>query len=105
MKLVEIAQRYYFNATFLGYPEKNQQQFASGMNEIKYPTTKQDSTDRNSNDNIHETFSGLLTLYLNSRFVMARSKLRLITSISYSPLSDLCNSKIVISDRVVLMLS
>ena len=75
MKLVEIAQRYYFSATFLGYPEKNQQQFASGMNEIKYPTTKQDSTDRNSNDNIHETFSGLLTLYLNSRFVYGKVKI------------------------------
>ena len=46
---------------------------------MKYPTTKRDSPLRNgfkifstngaSRDNIHETFGGLLTLYLNSHSV------------------------------------
>ena len=52
------------------------------MNKITYPTTKRDSplrndfkiflTNRSGRDNIHETFGGLLTLYLDSHFVTGR---------------------------------
>ena len=49
---------------------------------MKHPTTKRDSplrndflnfsTNRASRDNIHETFVGVLTLYLNSHLVLGR---------------------------------
>ena len=51
------------------------------MNEMKYPTTERHSPLRNdfkifqqttNRDNIHETFGGLLTLYLNSHAVAGR---------------------------------
>ena len=55
---------------------------ASRINEMKHPTTKRDSplrndflnfsTNRASRDNIHETFVGVLTLYLNSHLVLGR---------------------------------
>ena len=78
----EIAQRYYFSAIFLSYPENSSSLRQEWMKLNIQQQNKihlhgvisifQSSTDRNSRDNIHETFSGLLTLYLNSRFVTGR---------------------------------
>ena len=57
-------------------------QLVSRINEMKYPTTKRKftftewfqnfSTNGTSRENIHETFDGLLTLYLNSHSVTSR---------------------------------
>ena len=78
----EIAQRYYFSAIFLSYRENSSSLRQEWMKLTIQQQNKihlhgvisifQSSTDRNSRDNIYETFSGLLTLYLNSSFVNDR---------------------------------
>ena len=85
------------------------------MNEIKFPTTKQDSPLPNDFkifqqiEPVEIIFMKLLVVYLRCTWTvtlfLARWRLLLSNVILYSPLSDLCNAKIVISARVALMFS
>ena len=85
------------------------------MNEIKYPTTKRDSPLRHvfkifrQIEPVEILFIKLLVVYLHCTWTvnlfLARWRLLLINVISYSPLSDLFNARIVISARVALMFS
>ena len=90
-------------------------QLASRINEMKYLTTKRDSPLRNDfkifqqMEPIEIIFMKLLVIYLHCTWTVTLSlvvwKFLLVKSISYPPLSFLCNAKIVISARVVLMFS
>ena len=85
------------------------------MNEMKYSKKKRDLPSRNDFKIFQQIapveiiFMKLLVVYLHCTWTvilsLAGSKLLSVTSISYSPLSDLCNAKIVMSDRVALMFS
>ena len=90
-------------------------QLASRINEMKYPTTKRDSPLQNDfkifqqMEPVERIFMKLLVVYLHCTWTVTLSlvdwKFLLVKSISYPPLSFLCNAKIVISARVVLMFS
>ena len=77
---------------------------------MKYLTTKRDSPSRNDFnifqqvETVEITFMKLLVVYLHCTrtftLSLVVSKLLLVMSISYSPLSNRCNANIVISARV-----
>ena len=90
-------------------------QLASRIKEMKYPIKKRDSPLRNDfkifqqMEPVEITFMKLLVVYLHCTWTVTLSlvdwNFLLVKSISYPPLSFLCNAKIVISARVVLMFS
>ena len=76
----EIAQIYYFSAIFLSYPENSSSLRQEWMKlniqqQTRFTFTEwfqNFSTSSTGRDNIHETFGGLLTLYLNNHFVTSK---------------------------------
>ena len=90
-------------------------QLASRINEMKYPTTKRNSPLQNDfkifqqMEPVERISMKLLVVYLHCTWTVTLSlvvwKFLLVKTISYPPLSFLCNAKIVISARVILMFS